>query len=426
MPCNNSEQGTKNIHDLAIGELLDRADEVSKSVIGSYRCEVKHASNVSLLSGPKFTAPVLSQCAKFLGIELFRDDVELFTTKKQLADRIVLKIESYFGSWCGECSMEYRNRFSSPTSLLICHSCFQGSHDCDTMKTKAEAFHSIDKALGIVWLCQHCLPLNDAAKTYYEEDKQVSEEQDMVSEEHVAANEIIAEQVSVTVEADNKKPNSQIESSNVNNTQAVAMSPNQRTDICRAYRHGNCPHGLTGKREVNGASCSKAHPRICYRYRKHGSEGPKACAKGMDCKFFHPVICKSSLRKQKCTKTNCTHIHMRSNSKTENVKKKETVPTRSAIKNVKTTSDHGVKKDTKITMLNEEDFRQVLLSQQEVFMKEVKDLRGLITQMGYLPPQLYPSQWPVITAPQRMAWNQPQNQFAMNPAQRMTCPPSSC
>ena len=226
--------------------------------------------------------------------------------------------------------MEYRNRFSNPTSLLVCHSCFQGSHDCDNMKTKAEAFLSLDKALGIVWLCQHCLPLNDAAKLYYEDDEEDSKERD----EHDTVNEVITEQVSVTVGAEVDKPHSQIESPIVNK-QDVTIPPNQRNDICRGYRHGNCPHGLTGKREVNGASCSKAHPRICYRYRKYGSEGPKACTKGMDCNFFHPVICKLSLKKQKCTKTNCTHIHMRSNQKTEKAKKTETMHTRSALKNDK-------------------------------------------------------------------------------------------
>ena len=53
-----------------------------------------------------------------------------------------------------------------PPPLLACHSCFQGSHDCETIKEKAEALEKLVCVIGTVWLCHDCLSCNDAAKTF--------------------------------------------------------------------------------------------------------------------------------------------------------------------------------------------------------------------------------------------------------------------
>ena len=53
-----------------------------------------------------------------------------------------------------------------PPPLLACHSCFQGSHDCETIKEKAEALKKLVCVIGTVWLCHDCLSCNDAAKTF--------------------------------------------------------------------------------------------------------------------------------------------------------------------------------------------------------------------------------------------------------------------
>ena len=71
-------------------------------------------------------------------------NVNIFDNKKEVADRIILKIESYFGTHCRDCDSPYRNYFQSPTPpLLACYSCFQGSHDCETIKEKAEALEKL-------------------------------------------------------------------------------------------------------------------------------------------------------------------------------------------------------------------------------------------------------------------------------------------
>ena len=49
-------------------------------------------------------------------------------------------IMSLFSSVCGECSEHYHRRLSAAPSLLSCHRCFRGSHDCDALKAKLQPF----------------------------------------------------------------------------------------------------------------------------------------------------------------------------------------------------------------------------------------------------------------------------------------------
>ena len=97
---------------------LDKASDLHKSVIGAYRCEAGNESNVATLSSSKFSATTLSSCAVYLGIKVVDSDthnVNIFDNKKEVADRIILKIESYFGTHCRDCDSPYRNHFQSPT-----------------------------------------------------------------------------------------------------------------------------------------------------------------------------------------------------------------------------------------------------------------------------------------------------------------------
>ena len=45
-----------------------------------------------------------------------------------------------------------------------------------------------------------------------------------------------------------------------------------------------------------------------------------------------------------------------------------------------------MKKDTKLTLMKEKDFLQALLNQQEQFLREMKDLKELVTQTRYQSP----------------------------------------
>ena len=118
--CTNIDVAVKTEHDLAIGEILDKASDLHKSVIGAYRCEAGHESNVATLSSSKFSATTLSSCDVYLGIKVEdTHNVHIFDNKKEVADRTILKIESYFGTHCRDCDSPYRNHFQSPTPLSL-------------------------------------------------------------------------------------------------------------------------------------------------------------------------------------------------------------------------------------------------------------------------------------------------------------------
>ena len=264
------------------------ADNVCKAVISAYKCEADHANNVTNLSGSRFSREVLENCALFLDIKI-NNVGTILTNKKQIADRIILKIESNFNTICRECESPYRNRFKAePYPLLTCHSCFQGSHDCPGMKEKIESLNKLQTVIGIVWLCHDCLPLNDVARTYSK----------ATTTSKSTADKSSAKQQTEKVKEPGSKIPANVEVVDGEQAEYVhppRILPNQRTDICKKYIHGNCPHELTGHRMVNGASCGKPHPRMCFRYRKYGTEEKRGCTKGKECDWFHPIICKSSL-----------------------------------------------------------------------------------------------------------------------------------
>ena len=65
-----------------------------------------------------------------------------------------------------------------------------------------------------------------------------------------------------------------------------------------------------------------------------------------------------------------------------------------------------MKKDAKLTLMKEKDFLQALLNQQEQFLREMKDLKELVTQTRYQSPLTHPNELPAVQIP--LAANQPQ------------------
>ena len=153
MPCNNIDRDIQENHNTSIGELLSKADVISRKIISAYNCEAKHLSNVTKLSSSIFSAPDLDVCATFLKIRILDDDQnKIYSNKKVVADRIILKIKSYFQTTCRECSSVYNNTFDGNLPLLQYHMCFQGSHDCDEVKNILEATKNLPQTIGSVWL----------------------------------------------------------------------------------------------------------------------------------------------------------------------------------------------------------------------------------------------------------------------------------
>ena len=117
---------------VVIGNLLSKADSVSKSVLTAFDSSKDVADNEATLSGPRFKADALSTCAKFLNIVLVNSESKrLFSNKPSLAKRIVFEIEALYPTICADCGSEYSINFtSSPEPALRCFLCLKGCHDC--------------------------------------------------------------------------------------------------------------------------------------------------------------------------------------------------------------------------------------------------------------------------------------------------------
>ena len=422
MSCTNKDQRTREIHDEVHGELLVLACPVSKVVLSAFKCEANHDTNVDTLNVPAFTAKALQTCAKSLGIKVQAEDGKaIYKNKGQVADRIVRKVMSLFSSVCGECSEHYHRRLSAAPSLLSCHRCFRGSHDCDALKAKLQPFLDlgIDRHIGSVWLCQDCFSQSAAAKPYVvsqkkgtpkEEESVVAEplahqDQDLPDGDAEDDFKVIAEEDEDSkpevASSEPAKEKSETSTGDLNDSKGFQTTPpNQRSDTCNGYKHGNCPHGLNGKRVVDGAKCSKAHPHHCYRWRKAGSDSSRGCTEGKNCRYFHPIVCKLSAKGQRCDREGCSYMHVQLAPR---LKKKSTISdqkTASRTALYAKSARGRAKKDTKVTMIQEKDFYRALQSQQEELQKGLKDLRELV--VSFQPPTPFPCrQWPdIMTAPQ--------------------------
>ena len=84
--------------------------------------------------------------------------------------------------------------------------------------------------------------------------------------------------------------------------------PNQDKEDCPLYLKRECPHGLTGKREIDGNPCPYKHRRRCKYYIEYGPDG---CRFGKNCIFLHPPICQNSLKLKACLNRNCQELHIK-------------------------------------------------------------------------------------------------------------------
>lgn len=278
---------------LVLGDLLNRADHLAKKVISAYTPGNSYKSNH--LNIKKFDSAHQEAAATFLGFAVRgENEKKLYKNLSTLSDRILLKIESFFEIDCRECNEKYSNSIEDQPPLT-CRLCLQGSHSCQKILEKVDAYKEIPEALllvGMTWLCSECFKKNDLALV----SDEVTIHSDAITP-HQEPTEDVTE-----VNADRESPRRQ-----VNNAVPIERS----SVVCEAYKKRNCPHGLTGKRLVDGKPCPKSHPPRCFRYCKHGDNARLGCTKGNDCKYFHPKLCRDSVKKRVCLRKDCTFLHLK-------------------------------------------------------------------------------------------------------------------
>ena len=171
--------------------------------------------------------------------------------------------------------------------------------------------------VGIVWLCFDCLA---------DKEQKCNLIQENIESEVVDSNS----NTNIVDVVDMENNDSPIRRSNVNMPVNTAINPasdlnvhqsasrdnrseNTRTTvtICPKYRKGVCPHGLRGTKLIDGNKCQLKHPAPCRKYCSFGSRGDAGCKNGQTCKFFHPALCKFSLKRKLCIKDDCTFVHLK-------------------------------------------------------------------------------------------------------------------
>ena len=277
----------------AVGELLLRANsnQLVKRVLTAF--DPFASKTVQIRALASFKLDSLEACAEFLNIPLADSEDNKIFTKETLQSRILLAIKALLPATCSECSQLYRNQLDAEEqSPLFCYMCFQGAHDCAPSKTKNDAMleHSITLPAGMVWLCHDC---------------------------HKNSNPVIPRRSRLrhTSNSGTTTPaNSRAPSPSPQPTIAEHLSDSQDNilpPICDKYRTGKCPHGLRGNKLVDGHKCPKSHPKRCIKFCKNGKNGRYGCSKGENCKYYHPVLCKFSLRNRICTNKECTFVHLK-------------------------------------------------------------------------------------------------------------------
>ena len=104
---------------------------------------------------------------------------------------------------------------------------------------------------------------------------------------------------------------------------ARTVNPEIVTEVCSYFIKGQCRHGFSGKKAVDGKNCCGfLHPKVCDKLFKYGYERERGC-NGRNCPNFHPSVCKDS-RYGNCIGRECKKgFHIRSITKFGEKRKRE-------------------------------------------------------------------------------------------------------
>ena len=287
----------------ALGELLLRANsnELVKRVLTAF--DPFASKTVQLRAIASFKLEALEACAEFLDVPLADSEDNKIYTKETLQFRILLAIKALLPATCSDCSQLFRNQFDAEVQpSFFCFMCFQGAHDCAAIKSKADALqeHNIALPGGMIWLCHDCHKKSNPVVPRRSKSRHNSVANATPANSRPQSPErSLAEQLLV-----HDPPGTSI-------PDPSDLDPPDTAPICEKYKSGKCPHGLRGKKIINGTKCQKRHPKRCFTFCKNGSQGRYGCKNGVNCNYYHPTLCKFSLRNRICTNSECTFVHLK-------------------------------------------------------------------------------------------------------------------
>ena len=245
-----------------------------------------------------------------------------------------------------------------------------------------------DEVAGAIWLCHDCL----------ESSKPVKPRKSKSQYQVVTPNVVIGLEDDTLVLPTNELPKNEDHS-----TDKV---------LREGFKVGKCPHGIRGKKLIEGKRCGYHHPKLCKKFCRQGSKGKQGCKRGSSCKFYHPVLCKYSVKKRLCTNEQCTYTHLKGTARKLPVKKQhpERRPANKSHREQKKSSK--VSNDDQNNANSFLELKTLVEKMSHQFQQEIASMKMLISY-----PQLFPSL--PISNP---SWNQTVFQNKQKPS-LPTAPP---
>lgn len=275
-----------NTLDEIIGAVLAQCvDADTKKVLSAFDKDKSRCANIKVISSVKYHKEHLeatSQILRDFTADHFPHAATFFKVpeakyKSHIATDIVDVILSMAPTQCRVCKATYIATSAANTdSTISCLMCGRKSH------TNCFNDYTIDNNAGVVFLCDPCLTKTETA-TVLENDAPTS-----IPSSQPPGSEAVVEEIKHDDDEDEAAP---------------------KDEICPLYRLGTCPHGLRGKKLIDGEPCQYRHPPRCHYFTgKYGTPG--GCRLKDRCHFFHPPLCENSVKLKICLKNDCKDFHL--------------------------------------------------------------------------------------------------------------------
>ena len=411
------EDGLSDETKIALGGLMRLGGNITEKVISVYdprKTLIKNEKAISAL-----THGALKACAECLSIKTM-DDENKRLTRSDLAMQIITKIKISLPKTCLECQGKYKSNIGVEP-LFTCYLCNDVSHDCDKLKNfKTSLLATTMKSF--VWLCEKCHESPTPPETVTD-----------------PPTENLEEQPSTTSPPTTQTPNpGSTDPRNTNdrrtNDESLNPKPPKSPETCKRLLKGTCPHGLRGKKLINGNECRYTHPKPCKNYCSYGL-GKFGCRR-KNCEFAHPTICKYSENDWKCTNKSCTYTHLKGTRRSDieyieeyntpskyNAPLKYNAPYKYNTPHKYNTPREGVFKNQETRPKNDqlERIEQMIRNHNEELKKMSTELHQVKGQIQYVGTQNHPIQ--AFPPPSQMMFPSYASQVQSNTAQG--APPSS-
>lgn len=396
--------------------------------------------------------PHLTKTLKFLNNSAINDPIP--KKKDDIVHDIVCRMQNLLPDDCAFCKTRYKLEFMEKP-ILQCSKCCQSAHkpciikliqekthqtiDTDSDISQEEVLNIINPLSfpGLYYLCKACevehiatnvnttLATEDPADVNSEQTDNTQNVSSSVTESG-GESAITTEQSPVPSPTDEPpapsptdEPSAPSPTDDTTNTNSSASHTNdnktiEKKDItCRFFKKGTCRHGAKGE------ECKFTHPELCKKFTQHGTRQPRGCNKGSHCKYLHPQMCMNSLRKGICLSQSCRYRHIKGTTRhkadgetnapshTTPANKPEPEserPTSAETEN--TTSAHP--QNAQKQAVNTDHFLDVIRQMKAEILAEMDKKIGMVSQMQahhqpmFYPPHKLPTDQPTPQLPHQM------------------------